>query len=580
MKIKQFIISVLLTFCLLIFSINSSAAPDISGTYSGTFDINVTCKNNYTDYATPDSILITQTGDFFTGSIIGSRLDGATFLGQIDSSGQGTIGSYQFSNEVESATGPFLGNFLSEKSGSLKSTGGTYQRGNSKPCGIALASNNLTRVAPESCPAPQVLDPVTNTCITPQPITCTLPQVLDPTTNTCVTPQPISCTLPQIPDSTGKSCITPLPTCTAPQVLDTVTHTCINQATTEEIAAIKTIQTELPKNIQIIRTTNALISQHLAAQVSHTFSIDRASAAKVYQQDESQNVINPSSDNSLEAQTGTSSTGGDKNKTTVSSGSGKNKAGEEAEQKKSAAPEKQEKSLLDSLWGNTSITDIHQDDSQIANFSTQIYQFVSGVDKRIGDFFLGSAVTYAYSNKNQTGQDATSHVIGITPYGAYQINDYMFLSALAGYNFTHISDNFASTTVHDYMLEANLNFFKILYDSVIVKSRLGSRFHHTFTNSLSQWLDPSTDELVLLGDVELGYRFDNGFVPYIGSSYEHYNREASFQGANVNNGIFYLRGGFDYLVRSNLTIGAKVQADMNDNHNDLISGTLSFRLAF
>ena len=39
-----------------------------------------------------------------------------------------------------------------------------------------------------TCTAPKVLNPATNTCVTP--ITCTSPKVLDQLTNTCVTPPP------------------------------------------------------------------------------------------------------------------------------------------------------------------------------------------------------------------------------------------------------------------------------------------------------------------------------------------------------------------------------------------------------
>lgn len=206
---------------------------------------------------------------------------------------------------------------------------------------------------------------------------------------------------------------------------------------------------------------------------------------------------------------------------------------------------------------------------------------MGGVDKKIGDFFIGSALTYTYGETEQAGQDSTSHAIEITPYGAYQINDFMFISGLAGYNYTYVKDdNFGTDTdVHDYTLESNLNFYKTFLNSIIVKTRVDTRFHHTYVSSTNKPLDATTDELMWLGDLELGYQFNNKLITYVGSYYEYFDRESSAHHLKEHDGILYMRGGFDYPIAHYLTIGGKVQADLTDEDTDIITGSINLRLA-
>ena len=57
-----------------------------------------------------------------------------------------------------------------------------------------------------TCVLPQILDVLTNTCITPVK-KCTLPKILNTTTNTCVTP--LKCTLPKVLNPSTNTCVTP-----------------------------------------------------------------------------------------------------------------------------------------------------------------------------------------------------------------------------------------------------------------------------------------------------------------------------------------------------------------------------------
>lgn len=299
-------------------------------------------------------------------------------------------------------------------------------------------------------------------------------------------------------------------------------------ATGSGTGALATAQVQQSR--QIVRITNSLISQHLATEVSNAF----------FQMPDKELTDEPkegaSSDN---------------------------------------------RHLLDAFWGTTSISEIHEDGSNLAHFDTDIYQFVGGIDKRIGNAFLGSAFTYAYSETEQTGSDSNSHVIGITPYAAYQLTDFMFASGLAGYNYSLVTNEHTGDDleVHDYIFEGNLNFYKIWHQRFITKARFGSRFHHSIITSVGD-VDDSSDELVWLGDLELGYRFDNGLITYIGGLYEYRDKEESFQADTEHDGIAYMRGGFDYPVYDGLTLGGKVQADLNDEDRDIITGSLNVRMDF
>lgn len=298
---------------------------------------------------------------------------------------------------------------------------------------------------------------------------------------------------------------------------------------TKTSGSVVASEAQVQQSRQIVRATNSLISQHLATEVSSAFSI----------------IPNNPADNALGA----------------------------SSDKESWSP--------DAFWGTTSLTEIHEDNDNVTNFDTDVYQFVGGFDQKIGNFFVGSALTYAYGETEQTGQDTTSHVIGVTPYGAYQINNFMFISALAGYNYSYIKDeNFGTDAdVHDYTLESNLNFYKTFLDSIIVKSRVGTRFHHSYVSSTDKPLDATTDELVWLGDFELGYRFNNKLTTYVGSYYEYFDREASTHHLKEHDGILYMRGGFEYPLTNKLNIGGKVQADLTDEDTDLITGSINIRLA-
>lgn len=228
------------------------------------------------------------------------------------------------------------------------------------------------------------------------------------------------------------------------------------------------------------------------------------------------------------------------------------------------------------FWGLTNISQISEDDGEKDHIDNDIYQFIGGVDKAFGNLFIGSTLTYAYAENEQLGADSISNTVGITPYLAYKLNDFMFVSGLAGYNYTGVISPGPDTDVHEYYTEANVTAFKEI-NSFTLTGRAGVRYSHTFA-SIKTGLDNSSDELTWIGDLEVKYRFDNGLTTYTGVLYEHYDREAFNGTTSVHDGIFFMRWGADYRIAEKLTVGATFETDLNDSVTSLVSGGVNIRL--
>ncbi len=101
---------------------------------------------------------------------------------------------------------------------------------------------------------------------------------------------------------------------------------------------------------------------------------------------------------------------------------------------------------------------------------------------------------------------AQQHLVPITPYAVYKINDYLFASGLAGYLYTHTNkvDGGSDFDTHDYVTEGNLNAFKGI-DKFVLKASVGVRYKHTITSVDNGGArDNSFDELTWFGDGEVG----------------------------------------------------------------------------
>ncbi len=248
---------------------------------------------------------------------------------------------------------------------------------------------------------------------------------------------------------------------------------------------------------------------------------------------------------------------------------------------KAAASSDSNKMMPDDFWGESSITQIS--DAQGPHSDTDIYQFVGGIDKSIGDFIIGAALTYAHTEDEQGNTRFTADTVGITPYAAYKITDYLFASTLLGYNYTHTNavGGLSDMDSDDFISETNLNFFKVV-NSFIIKGRAGVRYKYTNTTLEKDVIGRDDDyhELTWIGDVEFGYQFANKLHIYSGLLYEYYDREASATSTTVHDGTGFMRYGAEYPVSQTLTLGAKIEHDINDEDVDYITGGINVRLVF
>lgn len=246
-----------------------------------------------------------------------------------------------------------------------------------------------------------------------------------------------------------------------------------------------------------------------------------------------------------------------------------------------AASSDSNKYMPDDLWGVASSTEISND--QGPQSDTDIYQFVGGFDKVVGDFIFGAALTYAHTEDEQRKVHSTADTVGITPYAAYKITNYLFASTLLGYNYTHTNavGGRSDLDSNDFISETNLNLFKVI-DGFILKGRAGFRYKHTHTMLEKDFngRDDDFDELTWIGDVEVGYQFENKVQIYTGFLYEYYDREASASSTLVHDGIGFMRYGAEYPINNALVLGAKIEHDINDEDDDYITGSINARLNF
>lgn len=237
--------------------------------------------------------------------------------------------------------------------------------------------------------------------------------------------------------------------------------------------------------------------------------------------------------------------------------------------------------LPDGAWLTTNITEISDDTSTQTDID--IYQVVAGTDKIIGDFILGSALTYVHNESEQGNTHSTGDTVGIAPYLAFKITDFMFASTYLAYNYTHTNAvaNGSDIDTNEFLSETNINFFKVI-DSFILKGRGGFRYKHTHT-SLEQDVigrDDDFDELSWIGDIEFGYQFSKKLRFYTGFLYEYRDQEISGASALIHDGVGFMRYGTQYSINKDLSLGALIEHDINDEDNDFISGGLNARLVF
>ncbi len=232
--------------------------------------------------------------------------------------------------------------------------------------------------------------------------------------------------------------------------------------------------------------------------------------------------------------------------------------------------------LPDNFWGKHVYTSLSEDGNNLG-YTTDLYQFIGGLDKRIGDFFVGSAISYVYGETNQAGNNNSTHTIGVTPYAAYRINSFLFASGLASYNYTSVNGTQGrrDADIHNYTGELTLNAFKQI-DSFLVKGRAGLRYTHNFT-SLKGTIDADYDQLTWISDIEFGYHINSKVQVFTGILYEYVDRESTIGtnrnavSAAVHDGVVFFRGGVKYKVSDRVSVGIDGSSDLNDEDNDILS---------
>ena len=232
--------------------------------------------------------------------------------------------------------------------------------------------------------------------------------------------------------------------------------------------------------------------------------------------------------------------------------------------------------LPDNFWGKHIYTSLSEDGNNLG-YTTDLYQFIGGLDKRIGDFFVGTAISYVYGETNQAGNNNSTHTIGVTPYAAYRINSFLFASGLASYNYTSVNGTQGrrDADIHNYSGELTLNAFKQI-EAFLVKGRAGLRYTHNYT-SLKGTIDADYDQLTWIGDIEFGYQINSKIQVFTGVLYEYVDREATVGTTRaaiseaVHDGVAYFRGGVNYKVNNRVTLGLDGSSDLNDNNNDILS---------
>lgn len=253
--------------------------------------------------------------------------------------------------------------------------------------------------------------------------------------------------------------------------------------------------------------------------------------------------------------------------------------------------------MPDSLWSTFSWSNLQNDGNAFGKFHTNIYQTTSGIDKKIGDFYIGAALVYAAAVTDFSSMSHDDkHTVNITPYVAYMINENFFLSALTGYSYTNSDPTYTlQSNTHSSISEIDFNSFHVI-ENWFIKGKIGGRYNHGYTRNDSilgkKASVNNSDSWTFLTDVSGGYAFDNGIRISTGVLYELNNKDVTNSsiidtstGISTNyvgvgdNSVFYYNAGIDYSISNALSLGANFQTDLSNSSIDLTTVGLNMRLA-
>ena len=241
----------------------------------------------------------------------------------------------------------------------------------------------------------------------------------------------------------------------------------------------------------------------------------------------------------------------------------------------------------DDVWTNFSWSTLTNQTKKLDDFNTDIYQSAIGIDKKIGDFYIGGTFVYAASNANFPNSiNDVKHTVNITPYAAYEIDDNFFLSALSGYLYTGaVATSSTESDTQANISEIDLNSFHIV-ENWFMRGKLGGRYYHSDTEmnnqQLSQNKSYNSNTWTFLTDISGGFKFDDELKVFTGVLYE-LNNQSNLNNSQtklqLNDGnAFYYNAGIDYLVSKEFSLGANLQTDLSNSTVDLTTVGLNMRL--
>jgi hypothetical protein len=219
-----------------------------------------------------------------------------------------------------------------------------------------------------------------------------------------------------------------------------------------------------------------------------------------------------------------------------------------------------------------------------------IYQFVGGIDKRLGSFYAGASAGYARTEPDlglESGRDNAS----FSPYAAYLINDDVFVTGIAGYAREEFDDD-DDRSLFNFDPSANTAFTDLSVTGVlplsqwVVTGRAGHRFAYTkLVDIPSVFVIDDVEIPVEIDDDffvntlyvtgEVGYRIER-FLPYFRTIYEHLIPEEG-----DNSELVFVGVGATYDVSDTVSAGLSYQTELNHlDTSNFHQAVLDVRLRF
>ncbi|MGH9196810.1 MAG: autotransporter domain-containing protein [Acidimicrobiia bacterium] len=220
-----------------------------------------------------------------------------------------------------------------------------------------------------------------------------------------------------------------------------------------------------------------------------------------------------------------------------------------------------------------------------------IYQFVGGIDKRLGSFYAGASAGYARTEPEFFGLESGTDNASFSPYAAYLINDNVFVTGIAGYAREEFDDD-DDRSLLNIDPSADTAFTDLSVTGVlplsqwVVTGRAGHRFAYTKLVDVPSVLviddfeipveiDDDSFVNTLYVTAEVGYRIER-FLPYFRTIYEHVIPEEG-----DNSELVFVGLGATYDVSDTVSAGLSYQTELNHlDTSNFHQAVLDVRLQF